>query len=124
MNLGHIFSISNLRFIHELRGSPLSRFFYNKPTILLDEFGRYLSYYSPRFYFAEVFLIIFFPFWLAGIVELITRKNWKIFAALFLAGIPVYLIDKKDFISFLPIGVVYAYITYVGLKFVTKRWRK
>lgn len=123
-DLSIIFEGNNLRYLTELRGSQFSRFFYNKPTIIIYELGRFLSFYSPLLYFSESFLIIFFPFWLIGIIEILERKNWKVFIILFLAGIPVYLTDKRDFISILPIGIVYAYIAFVGLKFVFKKWRK
>lgn len=119
-----IFKGDNLRYLVELRGSQFSRIYYNKVSILLFELGRYLSFYSPRIYFAESFLIVFFPFWLLGIFRLILNKNWKPFLYLILAGIPVYLIDKRDLISTLPISVVYAYITYVGIGYIFNKWQK
>lgn len=119
-----IFEGDNLRYLTELRGSHFSRFFYNKPTILINEIGRFLSFYSPALYFGQSILIIFFPFWLMGIIDLIKNKKAKVFLILFLAGIPVYLIDQRSFIFTLPIFLVYAYITYLGLKEVIKKWQR
>lgn len=119
--LSLIFTGDNLRYLTELRGSPLSRFFYNKPTILLNEIGRFLSFYSPVLYFGYGVLIVLFPFWLIGIFDLIERKRIKIFILLFIVGIPVYLIDQRDLIFILPIALVYLYIVYLGIKRIFKR---
>ena len=38
INLNTFFSDDNIRYINELRGSPLSPFFYNKGLVLVREF--------------------------------------------------------------------------------------
>ncbi len=115
-----LFTGDNLRYLTELRGSTISRLFYNKPTILMNEFGRFLSFYSPNIYFGWSILIVFFPFWLIGLVDLIKRKQVKIFILLLILGVPVYLIDQRDLIFVLPIAIIYVYITYLGLKKIFK----
>lgn len=121
-SLSIIFKGDNLRYLTELRGSPLSRLFYNKATILLDEFGRFLSFYGLRSYFGPSIFVFLFPFWLIGFIEIIRDKRWRVLLTLFLAGIPVYLVDKREFISLVPITIVYMYITYLGFVFLTKKW--
>jgi len=122
--LSVIFEGDNLRYLTELRGSPLSRLFYNKATILLNEFGRFLSFYALRYYFGPLFLIIFFPLWILGITDLIMRKKWKIFVMLLLAGIPVYLFDKRELLFLAPIALVYLYIAGAGLIYLIKLIKK
>ncbi len=119
-----IFTGDNLRYLTELRGSQFSRLFYNKPTILVNELGRFLSFYSPTLYFGQYFLIILFPFWLLGIIELIRKRNIKVFLILFLVGIPVYLIDQRNLAFLSPIALVYLYLVYLGARTVIKKWQK
>lgn len=119
-----IFKGDNLRYLVELRGSQYSRLFYNKVSIILFELGRYLSFYSPRIYFAESFMILLFPFWLFGIFDIISKREWNVFRYLLIAGIPVYLIDKRDVVSTLPISIIYGYIIFVGFRFVLNKWQK
>lgn len=116
-----LFTGDNLRYLTELRGSPISRIFYNKPTILLNEIGRFLSFYSPIIYFGQSILIVLFPFWLIGVVDLIKRKRIKVFVLLLIVGIPVYLIDQREIIFVLPIALIYIYIIALGIKKVLKR---
>ena len=54
------FSVSNLRFIIDLRGSALSRLFYNKATLLVNESFKLLDNYSLWISLAWFLILLWF----------------------------------------------------------------
>ncbi len=114
-HLSSIFSISNLRFIIDLRGSFLSRFLYTKITILLIEATKLLGFLSPKIYFENPFFFILFPFWVLGILKLIKNKKFNLFLVLLGMAFLAYLINEKNLYFLFPIFTIYIYIAVIGL---------
>lgn len=116
-----VFSGDNIRYVIELRGSEFSRVFYNKGLILINEFFRFLSFFSPNLYFKYGLLIIFFPFWFLGIIKVIREKRTRLFLVLFTFGTLAFLIDQRSLTFLFPIGMVYVYLVWEGLRSFLQR---
>ncbi len=133
-----VFSLSNLRYISELkwetpdynRNDFYSRVFYNKATVLVDEFFSFLTFLSPKFYFQsndegkllpqgiEAIPVVLFPFWIFGILKLIKEKRSKPFLMLFIFGMAAFLVGQRNFHFLFPIILVNLYLTNEGLGLV------
>ena len=109
-----IFSGDNIRYVIELRSAEGPRIFYNKALILINEFFRFISFLSPKYYFRYGILILLFPLWLLGIIVLIKKKKVKIFVVLFIFCFVSYLLDQRNLNYLFPIGLAYLYIACEG----------
>ena len=111
-----VFALYNLRYSVELVTASYTRIFYNKFTVLVSEFFRALTFLTPSFYFCNIFLFLFFPFWLAGILYLIKVGDFQIFIKLLLVTLIVYLMGEKNIFFLWPIAIFYIYFIFIGIK--------
>jgi hypothetical protein len=117
-----IFSGDNIRYVIELRGAEGPRIYYNKALILINEFFRFISFLSPKYYFRYGILILLFPLWLLGIITLIKKKKVKIFVLLFILCFVSYLLDQRSLNYLFPIGLSYLYIACEGIYSLFRRF--
>lgn len=106
--------------------SFLSKIFYNKLSIVIDEFFSYLSFMFPRIYFqagdgtklsplgVEPIPTLLFPVWILGMVSLINQKKKKIFILLLAVAFLAYLFGQRNFVYLWPVFLVYLYICKKG----------
>lgn len=129
-NLSLIFSPDNQVKLYEVRwnafgenkGNLLSKIFYNKGYILVDNLFSFLSYASPRMYFqagdgtrfsplnVEPLAGILFPFWVIGIISLIKKNKFKPIVLTLLFSFLAFLIGIRTFAFLLPILIIYIFI--------------
>lgn len=105
-----IFSGDNIRFINELRGDYGSRIFYNKGLILINEFFKFLSFFSPKLYSGSGVLIILFPIWIIAVLKVIKERRLSILVLLGFWGTIAFLVDQRSLSYLFPIGLVYLYL--------------
>ena len=110
----------------------ISKVYYNKGTVLLDDFFSLTTYFSPRLYFqsgdgtnfspnrVEPIAIPLFVFWIMGIVELIKNKKYKLFIAAFLFGIFAYFAGQRNFAFLFPVAGIYTWISIYGIELLKK----
>ena len=101
-----IFALYNLRYILELRSGDdfLSRLFFNKITLLMNNFSDLLNIMSPKTFFIDnivhgKFELIPFVFvlpWFCGVVTLIKKKEIKLFVWYLLGCMLVFLTDQRN----------------------------
>ena len=126
-----IFALYNLRYILELRlyENFLSRFLFNKFTLLVNDMSEILSLISLKTYFIdnkvfnkfELIHFFFIPIWFIGFYALFkNRKLWP-FIALFITGFIVYISDQKNLNFFVLPSFVHAYIIYYGFRFLYEK---
>lgn len=113
-----------------------SKIYYNKASLILTEFWDFADFFSPRFYFlsgdgtpltptnTEPLLTILFPFWVFGIVSLLTKNSCKIFMLIFLNCFVAYLLGQKNLIFLWPTLLAYAYISIIGIKNIKNKLAK
>jgi hypothetical protein len=129
-NLSLIFSLDNQAKLYEVRWNAfgmkkeniLSKIFYNKGYILVDNLFSFLSYTSPRMYFqagdgtrfsppnVEPLAGILFPFWVIGIIFLIKKNKFKPIVLTLLFSFLAFLIGIRTFAFLLPILIIYTFI--------------
>ncbi len=134
--ISRIYSTDNLRHTIELRWVNvetvrqgfLPRLFYNKATVIIDQFFDYLSIFSPKLYFqqgdngissppgVEPIPVILYPFFIAGIYFLIKEKDIKSFQLLFILGILAFITDQKNFYFLFPVAIFYLSIASRGVE--------
>jgi hypothetical protein len=131
----NIFSEQHIKYVEDLRWANASytrsnfksRFYYNKGTVLADEFFNYLTFLSPRLYFqsgdggifsppgVEPIAGIYFLFFVFGISNLVKNKKYKIFYYIFIFSFLAYLTGRRNLAYLLPVTVLYLYVTYSGI---------
>jgi hypothetical protein len=117
-----IFSGDNIRYVIELRGSEGPRIYYNKVLILVNEFIRFISFLSPKYYFRYGILVLLFPLWLLGIIALIKKRKVKTFILLLFFCFISFLIDQRELGYLFPIGIIYLYIVCEGIYSLFRRF--
>lgn len=126
--LTSIFLLDKLRFILELRGENLiiSRIFFNKITLLLNNFSDFLSYISPKYYFAdrtvffkvEAIPFFLFPLWIFGILNLMKHKRINLILFLILFCFLAFILDQKNLFFLFPAIFMNLLIVNQGIKVV------
>ena len=110
----------------------LSRAFYNKLMIFVDEFFSFTSFLSPRIYFQagdgsgfsppgiEPIPIILFPFWIYGILRLIKERRYRAIYLLLLFGFGAFLFGQRKLTYLWPVLLVNIYFAKEGLAAISK----
>jgi len=105
-----------------------SKLFYNKVSILVDEFFSFLSLFSPRYYFqsgdgsgfspsnVEPVPILLFPFWLIGLLMLVTKKQNKVVLLYIVTAFVIFMTGKMELPYVWPILIFNVYFGYFALK--------
>ncbi|AKM82824.1 hypothetical protein A2422_02545 [Candidatus Woesebacteria bacterium RIFOXYC1_FULL_31_51] len=126
-NISSIFSSDNLMKIQEVRWNAfgnekedlLSKIYYNKVYVMLDNFFSFLSYTSPRPYFqagdgtrfspsgVEPIAGILFPFWVLGLISLIKNRNFKLIFWTLGISLFTFLLGKRNLAFLLPVLLIY-----------------
>lgn len=139
-----IFSTENLRFIEEMRWNAfgeqkeelISRAYFNKATVLINNSFEYLSLASPRIYFqagdgtsfsppkAEPIPAILFIFWVFGLIELIKKKEKRPLYLFLLFSFFAFLAGVRNFAFLFPILILYIYISSIGMEFLLGKSKK
>ncbi|MEJ2347967.1 MAG: hypothetical protein P8Y17_02075 [Patescibacteria group bacterium] len=139
-----IFSIEKLSFIQEMRWSAfgkekdelISRVYYNKALILVENSFEYLSLLSPRIYFqagdgtefspprVEPIPAILFFFWIFGLVRLIKQRKFKILLFLFVSPILAFLAGRRNLVFLFPTFIFYLYVASLGFDFLFRNHPK
>lgn len=126
-----LFGPNNVKPMEDMRWISGNRLFFNKLTVIVKEGVEYWQFLAPRFYFlagdgtnfssrkVEPIPTILFPFWIMGWFVLVREKKWKPLVWLALAGAVGYLSGQKNMAILLPVLVVYAYISAVGINSVS-----
>jgi hypothetical protein len=129
------FAESRISYVEDLRwenkkythSDMLSRFFYNKLTVVVDDIFNYLTFISPRFYFqsgggsnfspqgVEPIAAAYYVFFVLGIVFLLKNKRYKIFYFILTFSFLAYLSGKRNLAFLLPVLISYIYVSYVGI---------
>lgn len=109
-----------------------AKIFYNKGTVVIDDFFSLTTYFSQRLYFqsgdgsnfsperVEPLAIPLFAFWIMGILALIRNKKYTPFIAVFLLGVFAYLFGHRNFAFLFPIAAIYAGIGMYGIETLKK----
>jgi len=110
----------------------ISRFFYNKLTVFVDEFFSFTSFLSPRFYFQagdgsgfsppgiEPIPIFLFPLWVYGLLKLVKGRRFRAIYLLLLFGFGAFLFGQRTLAYLWPVLLVNIYIAKEGLVAVSK----
>ncbi len=105
-----------------------SKLFYNKGSIIVDEFFSFLSFFGPRYYFqsgdgtifspgkVEPIPVLLFPFWLMGLSMFIKNKRVGIVLLYILLVFIVFLLGKFELPFVWPVIVFNIYLSYFALK--------
>lgn len=138
---GGIYSVENLRNTVELRWINVEtvregfypRLFYNKLTVLVDQFFDYLTLFSPKLYFqqggngissppgVEPIPILLYPFFIMGLHFLIQKKKLLPLTMLFLSSTIAFIADQRNFYFLFPTVIVYLSISNRGLQVIRKK---
>jgi hypothetical protein len=138
----NLFSEERVKYIEDLRwanvkytGSDFkSRFFYNKGTVLVDEFFNFVTFLSPRAYFqsgggsqfsppgVEPIPGVFFLFFMLGLIYILEKRKFKVFYFLIVFTLLPYLSGRRNMAFMLPTLIFYVYITYLGIdRYISKK---
>lgn len=125
--------MTNLNTLKEIGGERslvnivMPEIFYNRISILVDEFFSYTSFITPRFYFqagdggklsppnTEPIAAILFPMWLFGIVVLIKKKKFLIIYLLFGFALLAFMFGQRDMAFLWPVLIINLYISQAGI---------
>ncbi len=103
------------------------KIFYNKATVLVDDFFTFTTYLSPRFYFqsgdgtnfsppkVEPIAGILFFFWVFGMLKLIERQKFKSLISIPILGLFAYIFGQKNMAYLFPVAVVYSIVAFWGI---------
>ena len=139
-NLKSIVSPDNSKNIDELRwvddryrqNNLIGKLFYNKGMVIINEFGNYLAFVSPRFYFqagdgsklspknVEPTSLLLYPFWIVGVIFLIKSHKYKSIIMACIFAFIAFLLGQRNFFFLLPITLIYLYIANVGIDQIKK----
>ena len=108
--VGLIFNGDNIRYVIDLRTGGISRLFYNKILILINEFFRMLSFFSPKHYLVHDALVLLFPFWVLAIIKIVREKKLKYTLTLSALGFFAFLVDQRNIVFLFPMAIVYIYL--------------
>jgi hypothetical protein len=115
--------------------SIISKLFYNRITLLLDDFFTYLTYLSPRLYFQagdgstlspsnmEPIPMIFFPLAIWGLIQEIKLKRFKRIFLIFASSLLAYFLMRRGMQFLWPILLIYIWFSvkgFVSVKGITK----
>jgi len=138
----NLFSEERVKYIEDLRWANVkytdsdfkSRFFYNKGTVLVDEFFNFITFLSPRVYFqsgdgsqfsppgVEPIAGVFFLFFMLGLIYILEKRKFKILYFLIIFTLLPYLSGRRNMAFMLPILISYVYITYLGVeRYISKK---
>lgn len=110
----------------------MSRLFYNKGTILVDEFFSFTSFLSPRFYFqagdgsnlsppgVEPIPFILLPLFIWGIVLSLKRHKHIYLLAMFLLAFLAFLFGQRNMAFLWPVLVMAVYFSTQGVEAIKK----
>lgn len=108
------------------------RLLYNKLNLVIDKMFSVFQGLSPNIYFvpgdypkAEFIPLLLLPFWFAGLIEQVVRKNTRLgivaLASVFFAGI----FGEQNIFFLMPTIILYIYLSYLGfIKVVPKKYAK
>lgn len=111
----------------------ISKIYYNKGTVLADDFFTMLTYLSPRLYFqsgdgsslspprAEPIAIPLFLFWVIGIAALIKKGKSKVLLSILLLGLFAYFFGQRNMAYLLPILIIYIIIAHEGIESIKNK---
>lgn len=111
----------------------ISKVFYNKGLVLVEDFFSLTTYYSPRLYFqsgdgteltpstVEPIAIPLFFFWVLGIVTLVRRNKFKLLLSALGFGFLAFLIGQKNFAFLFPIMITYLIISIEGIETIKNK---
>jgi hypothetical protein len=136
-----IFSIDKLGPIQEMRWNAfgedkdelISRVYYNKILILVDNSFEYLSLLSPRIYFqagegtrfspprTEPIPALLFFFWIFGLIKLMKERNFKVIMFLFISPLLAFWAGKKNLVFLFPTFIGYLYLASPGFDFLFRK---
>jgi len=139
-----IFTEEKLGFVMEMRWNAfgeeqdelISKIYYNKGLILVDNFFEYLSLLSPRIYFqagdgsrfsppgVEPIPIFLFFLWVFGLIRLMQARKLKTLFLVFISPVFAYLAGRRNFVFLFPVLLFYIYVASLGLEAVLTRYRK
>lgn len=134
-NMRSFFSDENLMKIQEVRWNAfgekrediLSKIYYNKGYIIVDNFFSYVSYFMPRSYFqagdgtrfspkgVEPIAGILFPFWVIGLISIVKDKNFKPLYLVLGISLFAFLLGQRNLAFLFPVMLVYIYIAAKSL---------
>jgi hypothetical protein len=139
-----IFSDEKLRYVEEMRWSAfseekeelISRLYYNKATVLIDNSFEYLSLLSPRIYFqagdgtefsppgVEPIPFFAFVFWIFGLIKLMKQRELKTLSLLLVSPLLGFLAGARNLVFLFPVLVSYVYIASQGMEALLSKSKK
>ncbi|HJY98716.1 MAG TPA: hypothetical protein VJ227_03310 [Patescibacteria group bacterium] len=115
------------------REDALSKAYYNKGYIIIDDFFSFTTYLSPRFYFqsgdgtpftpkgVEPIAIPAFVFWVMGIIAVIKKGNYKYLYLPPIFALLAYLFGHKNLAFLFPVLALYVGLVIKGLGSIKNR---
>lgn len=109
-----------------------SKIYYNKGTVLIDDFFSLTTYLSPRLYFqsgdgsnfsppgVEPIAIPLFVFWIIGTVALVKNKKYLPFVLALFFGAFAFLAGHRNFAFLFPVAAIYAWMGIYGIESLKK----
>ena len=114
----------------------LSKVYYNKGTVLVDDFFTMLTYLSPRIYFqagdgtnfsppgVEPIAIPIFVFWVLGFIALLKENKFKLILAVLFFGVFTYFVGQKTLAFLFPVVLIYLAISVIGIESIKSKKTK
>jgi hypothetical protein len=135
-SIDNIFSQDRLTYIEQMRWDSFSldkndfssRLFFNKGTLLINDFFDYLSYLAPDFYFhagdgrnfspkgVEPIAGFLFFFWLIGVIHLVKQNKFMIIVFPLIVGFLAFIAGQKNLAMLFPVGFTYVFIVSEGIR--------
>ena len=139
-----IFSSEKLRNVEEMRWNAfgeekeelISRLYYNKAMVLVDNSFEYLSLLSPRTYFqagdgtefsppgVEPIPFFAFVFWIIGLIKLVKQGKFKPLFLLSVSPLLGFLTGARNLVFLFPVLLVYVYIASQGIEALLNKYKK
>ncbi|MBU0572836.1 hypothetical protein KKH23_02135 [Patescibacteria group bacterium] len=139
-----IFSDEKLRYVEEMRWNAfseekeelISRLYYNKAMVLVDNSFEYLSLLSPRIYFqagdgtefsppgVEPVPFFAFVFWVFGLIKLAKQKEFKPLFLLLAFPLFGFLAGARNLVFLFPVLLLYIYIASQGIELLINECKK
>lgn len=138
-----IFSEEKLRSIDEMRWNAfgeekeetISKLYYNKGLIIIDNLFEYLSLLSPRIYFqsgdgsnfsppgVEPIPFFAFFFWLFGLIKLIKQRSNKLLFLFLSSPVFAFFAGSRSVIFLIPTLIIYIYIAAIGMEALVEKYK-
>jgi hypothetical protein len=139
-----IFSDEKLRYVEEMRWNAfgeekdelISRLYYNKASVVVNDSFEYLSLLSPRIYFqagdgtgfsppgVEPVPFFGFVFWISGLIVLVKKKEFKTLSLLLVSPFFGFLAGARNLVYLFPVLVLYVYIASRGMEVLLGKHKK